>query len=54
VGSPGCPGVHSVDQAGLELRDIPASASRVLRPLPPTLFLSFFLRFIYLLYVSTL
>jgi hypothetical protein len=29
-GSPGCPGTHSVDQAGLELRNPPASASRVL------------------------
>jgi hypothetical protein len=28
--SPGCPGTHSVDQAGLELRDLPASASLVL------------------------
>jgi hypothetical protein len=28
---PGCPGTHSVDQAGLELRDPPASASQVLR-----------------------
>jgi hypothetical protein len=28
--SPGCPGTHSVDQAGLELSDLPASASRVL------------------------
>jgi hypothetical protein len=28
--SPGCPGIHSVDQAGLELRDLPASASQVL------------------------
>jgi hypothetical protein len=27
---PGCPGTHSVDQAGLELRNPPASASRVL------------------------
>jgi hypothetical protein len=26
----GCPGTHSVDQAGLELRNLPASASRVL------------------------
>jgi hypothetical protein len=26
----GCPGTHSVDQAGLELRDPPASASHVL------------------------
>jgi hypothetical protein len=28
--SPGCPGTHSVDQAGLELRYPPASASQVL------------------------
>jgi hypothetical protein len=28
--SPSCPGIHSVDQAGLELRNPPASASRVL------------------------
>jgi hypothetical protein len=28
--SPGCPGTHSVNQAGLELRNPPASASRVL------------------------
>jgi hypothetical protein len=28
--SPGCPGTHFVDQAGLELRDPPAFASRVL------------------------
>jgi hypothetical protein len=26
----GCPGTHSVDQAGLKLRNPPASASRVL------------------------
>jgi hypothetical protein len=26
---PGCPGTHSVDQAGLELRNLPASASRL-------------------------
>jgi hypothetical protein len=25
--SPGCPGTHSVDQTGLELRNLPASAS---------------------------
>jgi hypothetical protein len=31
VNSPGCPGTHFVDQAGLELRNPPASASRVLR-----------------------
>jgi hypothetical protein len=28
--NPGCPGTHFVDQAGLELRNPPASASRVL------------------------
>jgi hypothetical protein len=28
--SPGYPGTHSVDQAGLELRNPPASASQVL------------------------
>jgi hypothetical protein len=28
--SPGCPGTHFVDQAGLELRNPPSSASRVL------------------------
>jgi hypothetical protein len=28
--SSGCPGTHSVDQAGLELRNLPASASQVL------------------------
>jgi hypothetical protein len=28
--SPGCPETHSVDQVGLELRNPPASASRVL------------------------
>jgi hypothetical protein len=28
--SPGCPGTHFVEQAGLELRNPPASASRVL------------------------
>jgi hypothetical protein len=28
--SPGCPGTHSVDHAGLKLRNLPASASRVL------------------------
>ena len=26
--SPGCPGTHCVDQAGLELRNLPASASQ--------------------------
>jgi hypothetical protein len=28
--SPGCPGTHSIDQAGLELGNLPASASQVL------------------------
>jgi hypothetical protein len=28
--SPGCPGTHSVDQLGLECRNLPASASQVL------------------------
>ena len=28
--NPGCPGTYSVDQAGLKLRDLPASASQVL------------------------
>jgi hypothetical protein len=28
--SPGCPGTLSVDQAGLKLRNLPASASQVL------------------------
>jgi hypothetical protein len=28
--SPGCSGIHFIDQAGLELRDLPASASGVL------------------------
>jgi hypothetical protein len=28
--SPGCPGIHSVDHIGLELRNPPASASQVL------------------------
>jgi hypothetical protein len=30
VYSPGCPGTHSVDQAGLKLRNPPASASQML------------------------
>ena len=28
--SPDCPGTHSVDQAGLKLRNLPAPASQVL------------------------
>ena len=27
---PGCPGTHCLDQAGFELRNLPASASQVL------------------------
>ena len=30
LSSAGCPGTHFVDQAGLELRNLPASASQVL------------------------
>jgi hypothetical protein len=30
VCSPGCPGTHSIDQASLELRNPPASASQIL------------------------
>jgi hypothetical protein len=30
VYSPGCPGTHFVDQAGLDLRNLPASASGML------------------------
>jgi hypothetical protein len=37
--SPGCPGTHFVDQSGIELRNLPASASQVLglkaAPPPP-------------------
>jgi hypothetical protein len=42
--SPGCPGTHSVDQAGLELRNPPASASQVLAapPLPGKIIFLFF------------
>jgi hypothetical protein len=41
--SPGCPGTHFVDQAGLELRNPPASASRVLGLKPCITTTSFFL-----------
>jgi hypothetical protein len=39
--SPGCPGTHSIDQAGLELRNPPASAKGVRhhRPASPSVFL---------------
>jgi hypothetical protein len=39
--SPGCPGTHSVDQADLELRNPPASASQVLGFHARLLFLSY-------------
>jgi hypothetical protein len=42
--SPGCPETHSVDQAGLELRNPPASASEVLglkAPAHPAVFVCF-------------
>ena len=49
--SPGCPETYSVDQAGLELRNRPASASQVLGlkacATTARLFILFFLRFIY-------
>jgi hypothetical protein len=43
--SPGCPGTHLVDQAGLELRNPPASASQVLglKACATTARLSFFI-----------
>jgi hypothetical protein len=49
--SPGCPRTHSVDQAGLKLRNLPASAFQVLglKACTTTTRLK-----IYLLYVSTL
>ena len=45
--SPGCPGTHFVDQVGLELRNLPASGSRVLglKACATTPGLSFFLTF---------
>jgi hypothetical protein len=51
--SPGCPGTYSVDQAGLELRNLPASASQVLglKVYVTTAWLIFF--FNYSIYVNT-
>jgi hypothetical protein len=48
--SPGCPGILSLDQAGLELRDQPASVSRVLelKACPTTACQPIFLRVIFL------
>ena len=40
--SPDCPGPYSVDQAGLELRDPPASASQVLGLLAGSAMLSMY------------
>jgi hypothetical protein len=64
LSSSDCPGTHFVDQAGLELRNPPASASRVLglkacATMPGALFFFYlfvcFLKKIYLLlYLSTL
>jgi hypothetical protein len=50
--SPGCPGAHSVDQAGLELRNPPAYASQVLglKACATTAQLSFVFLFFYYLY----
>jgi hypothetical protein len=43
----GCPGTHCVDQAGLELRNLPASASQVLGlKLCATTSVLFFVRFL--------
>jgi hypothetical protein len=44
--SPGCLGTHSVDQAGLELRNSPASASQVLGLKAVVLFLLFLFLFV--------
>jgi hypothetical protein len=55
--SPGCPGTHSVGQAGLELRNLPASASQVLglkawAIMAGSVYYSFFFNlFIYFYYV---
>jgi hypothetical protein len=56
--SPSCPGTHSLDQAGLKLRNLPASASRVLglkacTTMPGTLFFLIFKKYYYFLYEYT-
>jgi hypothetical protein len=43
--SPGCPGIYFVDQAGLKLRNLPASASEVLGLKVCTTMLSYILAF---------
>jgi hypothetical protein len=57
--SSGCPGTHFVDQAGLKLRNLPASASQVLglkacATMPGKSEFFFFKGFIYPVYMSTL
>jgi hypothetical protein len=56
--SPGYPGTHFVDQAGLELRNPPASSSCVLGlkacTITPSLLFFFLKRFTYLMYMNTL
>jgi hypothetical protein len=51
--SPGCPGTYSVDQAGLEFRNSPASTSQVLglKAYATTAWLYIY---IYFMYMSTL
>jgi hypothetical protein len=51
VYSPGCPGTHSIDQAGLELRNLPASASQVLglKACATTLSFGFFFKKLFIL-----
>jgi hypothetical protein len=50
--SPGCPGTQFVDQAGLELRNLPASASGVLglKACATTAWLEFFYKYVGILY----
>jgi hypothetical protein len=56
--SPGCPGTHSVDQAGLELRNLPASASQVLGlkacATTARLFIYFYFYFYFILLITWL
>jgi hypothetical protein len=52
--SPGCPGTHFVGQAGLKLRNLPASASRVLGlkvcATTPGGFFNYFILFYFILF----
>jgi hypothetical protein len=52
--SSGCPGTHFVDQAGLELRNSPASVSQVLGLKACTTMHGFFFIFYWLFYLFTL